>query len=99
MRSRVIRLSTRLNTIRAEPEPDEVKNLLDELGISEGGKRLVLITAHRRENFGQPLETSAQAIAELAEHYRDEVVFVYPVHLNPNVQKPVRETLSGYRQY
>jgi UDP-N-acetylglucosamine 2-epimerase (non-hydrolysing) len=84
-----------LNIIRMEPEPDEVKNLLTRLGIAEGGKRLVLITAHRRENFGQPLQNICQAVAGLAGHYRDEVVFVYPVHLNPNVQKPVRERLSG----
>jgi UDP-N-acetylglucosamine 2-epimerase (non-hydrolysing) len=84
-----------LNIIRAEPEPDEVKNLLEELRISEGGRRLVLVTAHRRENFGQPLENICSAIASLAEYYRGEVAFVYPVHLNPNVQKPVREKLSG----
>ena len=84
-----------LDIIRAEPEPDDVKKLLVELGISEGGKRLVLVTAHRRENFGQPLDNICTAIAGLAEHYRGEVEFVYPVHLNPNVQKPVREKLSG----
>jgi len=84
-----------LNIIRAETEPAEVKDLLAELDISEGGKRLVLITAHRRENFGQPLENICQAVADLAERYRDTVSFVYPVHLNPNVQKPVRECLDG----
>ena len=84
-----------LNIIRAEPEPDEVIHLLTELEISEKGKRLVLITAHRRENFGKPLENICEAIARLAEIYREKVVFVYPVHLNPNVQKPVRERLSG----
>ncbi len=84
-----------LDIIRAEPEPDEVKKLLEELGISEGGRRLVLVTAHRRENFGQPLDNICAAIAGLAEHYRGEVEFVYPVHLNPNVQKQVREKLSG----
>jgi UDP-N-acetylglucosamine 2-epimerase (non-hydrolysing) len=84
-----------LNIIRAQAEPADVKDLLTELGVSEGGKRLVLITAHRRENFGQPLENVCQAILELAERYRDTVVFVYPVHLNPNVQKPVRERLSN----
>jgi UDP-N-acetylglucosamine 2-epimerase (non-hydrolysing) len=84
-----------LNIIRMEPEPEEVSNLLAELGISRGGKRLVLITAHRRENFGQPLENICQAIAALADQYKNEIAFVYPVHLNPNVQKPVRERLSG----
>jgi UDP-N-acetylglucosamine 2-epimerase (non-hydrolysing) len=84
-----------LNIIRAEPEPAEVKDLLTALRVSDGGKRLVLITAHRRENFGKPLEDICKAIAGLAEHYKDDVVFVYPVHLNPNVQKPVRERLAG----
>ncbi len=84
-----------LNIIRAEPEPAEVKDLLTALRVSEGGKRLVLITAHRRENFGKPLEDICKAIAGLAEHYKDDVAFVYPVHLNPNVQKPVRERLAG----
>jgi UDP-N-acetylglucosamine 2-epimerase (non-hydrolysing) len=84
-----------LNIIRAEAEPAEIKELLMQLNVTEGGKRLVLITAHRRENFGQPLENICQAITELAEIYRDTVSFVYPVHLNPNVQKPVRERLSN----
>jgi UDP-N-acetylglucosamine 2-epimerase (non-hydrolysing) len=84
-----------LDIIRAEPEPEEVIKLLVELGISKGGRRLVLVTAHRRENFGQPLDNICSAISGLAEHYRGEVEFVYPVHLNPNVQKPVREKLSG----
>jgi UDP-N-acetylglucosamine 2-epimerase (non-hydrolysing) len=84
-----------LDIIRAEPEPEEVIKLLVELGISKGGRRLVLVTAHRRENFGQPLDNICLAISGLAEHYRGEVEFVYPVHLNPNVQKPVREKLSG----
>ncbi len=84
-----------LNIIRAQPEPPDVKELLADLGIAEGGRRLVLITAHRRENFGQPLENICQAVLELAERYRDSVMFVYPVHLNPNVQKPVRERLSN----
>jgi UDP-N-acetylglucosamine 2-epimerase (non-hydrolysing) len=84
-----------LNIIRAEPEPAEVKALLTELEVLDCKKRLVLITAHRRENFGKPLEDICHAISELAEQYRNEVAFVYPVHLNPNVQKPVHERLAG----
>ena len=57
-------------------------------------QRLVLVTAHRRENFGQPIENICQAIAELAAHYAGEVQFVYPVHLNPNVQEPVYRLLG-----
>jgi len=56
-------------------------------------KRLILVTGHRRENFGQGFENICRAIVELAKD-RD-VQVVYPVHLNPNVQEPVRRLLSG----
>jgi len=56
--------------------------------------RLLLVTAHRRENFGQPLENICQAIKTLADHYAGEVHFVYPVHLNPNVQEPAYRLLG-----
>jgi UDP-N-acetylglucosamine 2-epimerase (non-hydrolysing) len=59
------------------------------------GKRLVLVTAHRRENFGQPLEDICTALKALAEHYAGQVEFVWPVHLNPNVQQPAYRHLSG----
>lgn len=59
-------------------------------------KRIVLITAHRRESFGEPFKQLCAAIQELAQTFaREEVHFVYPVHLNPNVQQPVYEILSG----
>lgn len=58
-------------------------------------KRLVLITAHRRESFGAPFVEICGAIKELAERFGPEGVhFVYPVHLNPNVRGPVNEILS-----
>ncbi len=57
-------------------------------------ERLVLITGHRRENFGQGFLDMCSAIKTLAAEHPD-VNFVYPVHLNPNVQKPVLELLSG----
>ncbi|MDD2714765.1 MAG: UDP-N-acetylglucosamine 2-epimerase (non-hydrolyzing) [Candidatus Wallbacteria bacterium] len=56
--------------------------------------RIVLITGHRRESFGDPFESICRAIRRAAEKYR-QALFVYPVHLNPNVQKPVRQILSG----
>ena len=56
----------------------------------------MLITAHRRESFGEPFQNLCQAIRTLAESFLEEKIqFVYPVHLNPNVQRPVRELLSG----
>tara|TARA_R110002051_G_scaffold186508_1_gene256098 strand:+ start:844 stop:2001 length:1158 start_codon:yes stop_codon:yes gene_type:complete len=57
-------------------------------------KRRVLITGHRRENFGDGFESICQAIKELAEKYPD-YEFVYPVHLNPNVKEPVNRLLNG----
>lgn len=54
------------------------------------GRRMVLITGHRRENFGDGFRNICMAIKELAERY-PEVDFVYPMHLNPNVRKPIRD--------
>jgi UDP-N-acetylglucosamine 2-epimerase (non-hydrolysing) len=56
--------------------------------------RMVLITGHRRENFGAGLENICSAIAELAQRFPD-VQFVYPVHLNPNVREPVMRLLGA----
>ena len=57
------------------------------------GRRLVLITGHRRENFGQGFINMVTAIKELAEKY-PQVDFVYPMHLNPNVRKPIHEVFG-----
>jgi UDP-N-acetylglucosamine 2-epimerase (non-hydrolysing) len=57
-------------------------------------KRIILITAHRRENFGQPLENICNALLTFANRYQDQVHLVYPVHLNPNVQQPVYRILG-----
>ena len=59
----------------------------------EGNRRMVLITGHRRENFGEGFLNICHAIKHLAEQYKD-VDFVYPMHLNPNVRKPVLEILG-----
>ena len=58
------------------------------------GRRIVLVTAHRRENFGEPLLEITGAIRDLAERHPD-VDLVYPVHRNPNVDGPVRRELAG----
>ena len=60
-----------------------------------GDRRMVLITGHRRENFGGGFENICRAIAELAGRFPD-VALVYPVHLNPNVQEPVHRILSDH---
>lgn len=58
-----------------------------------GGKKLVLITGHRRENFGDGFINMCSAIKTLTEKY-PEVDFVYPMHLNPNVRKPIHEVFG-----
>ena len=58
-----------------------------------GSPRLILVTAHRRENFGRPLENICSALHKLADSYGDAIRIVYPVHLNPNVQEPVYRLL------
>ena len=68
-------------------------------GIAESGfdfspeRRVILITAHRRENFGAGFENICKSLATLAENNLD-CDLVYPVHLNPNVQKPVHKLLG-----
>jgi UDP-N-acetylglucosamine 2-epimerase (non-hydrolysing) len=68
-------------------------SMMDRFPFLNPGKRLILVTGHRRENFGDGFENICQALAAIAR--RDEVQIVYPVHLNPNVQEPVRRHLSG----
>ncbi|HWQ05128.1 MAG TPA: UDP-N-acetylglucosamine 2-epimerase (non-hydrolyzing) [Longilinea sp.] len=84
-----------LNEIVKRPTPAEAQELLDRLNIRAGGKQLVLITAHRRENFGAPLEQICAALKALAERYPQRLELVYPVHLNPNVQEPVYRLLGN----
>ena len=78
-----------------QPESKEVTKLIRELAIGnlESGRKLILVTAHRRENFGQPLEDICNALKELAS--RGDVEIVYPVHLNPNVQGLVYRILKN----
>jgi UDP-N-acetylglucosamine 2-epimerase (non-hydrolysing) len=75
-----------LLSVAALPEPATMPPLDPE-------KRLLLVTAHRRENHGQPIRDICAALKALAG--RGDLQIVYPVHLNPNVQKPVYELLSG----
>ena len=74
-----------------QPQPSHAPAQARERRASPG--RLVLITGHRRENFGKGFESICRAIAELAVRFPD-VDFVYPVHLNPNVQEPVLRILK-----
>lgn len=74
-----------------------LENLLKQAGYDvnrlAGGKKLVLITGHRRENFGDGFIHMCTAIKDLTQKYPD-VDFVYPMHLNPNVRKPIHEVFG-----
>ncbi|MBN2047853.1 MAG: UDP-N-acetylglucosamine 2-epimerase (non-hydrolyzing) [Anaerolineaceae bacterium] len=83
-----------LHEIAAKPAPAEIETLLRRAGIRDG-RRLVMVTAHRRENFGEPMEHMFAGLRRLAEHYAGEIALVYPVHLNPNVQEPAKRILGG----
>lgn len=69
------------------------KELKEEFGFLDFNKKVILITGHRRENFGQGFENICAAINELASIHKD-IQFVYPMHLNPNVREPVEKYLS-----
>ena len=64
-----------------------------DIGRLSDGRKLVLITGHRRENFGDGFISMCKAIKSLSEKY-PEVDFVYPMHLNPNVRKPIYEVFG-----
>lgn len=81
-------------------ENDLNMELADKLRVSgydtkrlSGNRRLVLVTGHRRENFGDGFISMCSAIKTLAQKYSD-VDFVYPMHLNPNVRKPIHEVFG-----
>jgi UDP-N-acetylglucosamine 2-epimerase (non-hydrolysing) len=84
-----------LTQITALPMPKEIEDLLGKKKILSGEKQLIVITAHRRENFGIPIKNICAALQSLAKRYKDKIEIVYPVHLNPNINKPVHELLSS----
>jgi len=70
------------------------KKIISAKGYKLTDRKMVLVTGHRRENFGDGFLNICSALQELAEQHKD-VDFVYPVHLNPNVQKPVNMILKN----
>jgi len=79
--------------VSAEGRPIEDETL--RAVVDDPVKRLVLLTAHRRESFGEPIRELFGAIRTLADEYED-IAIVYPVHPNPNVQQPAKELLSDH---
>jgi UDP-N-acetylglucosamine 2-epimerase (non-hydrolysing) len=96
-----------VNKIKSDRDlQNDIKDTLLQSGLPERmvhaffqpptpNRRLVLITGHRRENFGDGFLHICQAIKTLAEKYPD-VDFVYPMHLNPNVRKPIKEIFGDW---
>lgn len=89
-------LSEKLKTIlsTAGYDVDRLDNPKQSTLNPKQGRRLVLITGHRRENFGDGFINMCTAIRDLAQKYPD-VDFVYPMHLNPNVRKPIQKVFKG----
>jgi UDP-N-acetylglucosamine 2-epimerase (non-hydrolysing) len=74
--------------------PDQItRELLAQCEV-HNHRRLILVTAHRRENFGLPLEHICSALLRIVNHYGDQIRILYPVHMNPNVQEPVQRILG-----
>ncbi len=78
---------------RFETTPELNAKMLEEFPFIDPDKRLILVTGHRRENFGQGFENICQALKEISE--QSDAQIVYPVHLNPNVQAPVKRIIGG----
>lgn len=75
-------------------EPEYRRQVQQEFYYLQANRKIILVTGHRRESFGAGFERICQALAIIARNHPD-VDIVYPVHLNPNVEKPVRASLSG----
>jgi UDP-N-acetylglucosamine 2-epimerase (non-hydrolysing) len=78
---------------RIDSDAELRQGLSDMFRFLDSSKKMVLVTGHRRENFGSAFERVCLALRDIASD--PDVQIVYPVHLNPNVQRPVREVLSG----
>jgi UDP-N-acetylglucosamine 2-epimerase (non-hydrolysing) len=80
---------------KVRENPPEIHGLPSHLLNGDSKRPLVLITGHRRENFGEGFENICRAISQLSKRFGD-TAFVYPVHLNPNVRKPIFDMLSAH---
>jgi UDP-N-acetylglucosamine 2-epimerase (non-hydrolysing) len=80
-------------TDKLKKNPKLSRQLAEKFIFIDSSRRMILVTGHRRENFGEGFLRICRALAKLAA--REDVQIVYPVHLNPNVQKPVRKILGN----
>lgn len=79
---------------RIEETPDLANFLAAQFPFLEPSKRMILVTGHRRESFGSGFKRICKALATLSATH-DDIQIVYPLHLNPNVQEPVKQYLAG----
>jgi UDP-N-acetylglucosamine 2-epimerase (non-hydrolysing) len=86
-----------LRWVTRQPTPPPLREQFRAWGVDDAdrGQRLILVTAHRRENFGAGLEQICLALRDLAARYAGRARIVYPVHRNPNVWGPVHELLGS----
>lgn len=88
-----------LHQVAVMPQSPQAIELVERLGLADKARpRFILVTAHRRENFGQPLQDICLALRDLAEKYDQQIRILYPVHLNPNVQNTVYPILGEVKQ-
>ncbi len=80
-----------MERIRNDPELSQIFSR--QFDFIDADKRLILVTGHRRESFGAGMERVCQGLVQIAK--RDDVQIVYPVHLNENIQRPVKQLLSA----
>lgn len=84
----------RIAVEKIRKKPPEIPTLPPELMNNQTDKKLIIVTTHRRENFGPGFESICQAIVTLANNFPD-VAFVYPVHKNPNIEGAVSRFING----
>lgn len=80
---------------KIEKSPEMLAEFERLFPFSNNNKKLILVTGHRRENFGNGFEKICNALNKIAEKYKNDLTIVYPVHLNPNVKKIVTEKLGN----
>ncbi|MBW1613590.1 MAG: UDP-N-acetylglucosamine 2-epimerase (non-hydrolyzing) [Deltaproteobacteria bacterium] len=85
-----------LHLILKKPQPNKVENILKSADLSSNKKKLILVTAHRRENFGQPFKEICNGLVALAKRNQD-ISILYPVHLNPNIREPAFSILQDVK--
>lgn len=76
-------------------DEDSNKEIQHLKSIINFNKKIILVTGHRRENFGDGFENICAGLQQIAQEFHDDVEVVYPVHLNPNVQTPVKKLLTN----